>query len=460
MRLSLRYALPPPAVTTVTAVQDPGPILHLESCGPAFYLPGSRKVVVCGQAKFDELYFPFRKQEIIDPDKEDHLTNILSRVSPGSKWVPYDKSLPSNLYEKVHYDRQSDTLILRLTTEQNTYAKTTQMQYFTDILSVQTAFVASLVRTVEGLPPGIDPDRPPKNYKEAMARPDREKWAAAYQKEFQGFKDRNALAVVKLPEGAKALGTTTRLEYKINNGVLEKYKVRMCVREDQQREGVDFNTSDLYSPVLKATEARLLTAIAAEGPYPILKTDMRQAFLYGDMGKDKVYIRPPDWWPEPIPEGHVFLLLKSIYGTKQAARRWHLCISEWMEKNGYPAVNSEKTIFMKRDGDDFIIHGLFVDDMMHIPTCERLKTEFLEKYTKDFDITGGGLMETFLGMQVEQSKKAISLHLDNYIRELLDEYKAYATKSLRPKLTPIQPGLVLSQEDCPIVPDARKQKFY
>ena len=133
------------------------------------------------------------------------------------------------------------------------------------------------------------------------------------------------------------------------------------------------------------------------------------------MGEDKVYIRPPDWWPEPIPEGHVFLLLKSIYGTKQAARRWHLHISEWMEKNGYPAVNSEKTIFMKRDGDDFIIHGLFVDDMMHVPTCERLKQEFLEKYTKDFEITGGGLMETFLGMQVEQSKKAIRLHLDDYI---------------------------------------------
>ena len=59
-------------------------------------------------------------------------------------------------------------------------------------------------------------------------------------------------------------------------------------------------------------------------------------------------------------------------------------------------------------------------------------------------------METVLGMQVEQSKnlKASCLHLDNYIRELLDEYKAYATKSLRPKLTPIQPGLVLTQENC------------
>jgi hypothetical protein len=68
--------------------------------------------------------------------------------------------------------------------------------------------------------------------------------------------------------------------------------------------------------------------------------------------------------------------------------------------------------------------------MMHIPTCDRLWKEFLDKYTKDFDITEGDLMETFLGMQVEQSKKAVRLRLDNYIKELLDEYKAYATKSL------------------------------
>ncbi len=120
------------------------------------------------------------------------------------------------------------------------------------------------------------------------------------------------------------------------------------------------------------------------------------------MGDNKVYILPPDWWPEPITEGYVLLLLKCIYCTKHAAQRWRLHISGWMEKNGYPAVNSEKTISMKRQGNDFIIHGLFVDDMMHVPTSDALKHEFMEKYTRDFDITGGGLMETFLGMQVEQ----------------------------------------------------------
>jgi hypothetical protein len=43
----------------------------------------------------------------------------------------------------------------------------------------------------------------------------------------------------------------------------------------------------------------------------------------------------------------------------EAARRWHARISTWMEGNGYTAVKSERTIFMKRTGDDSILHGLF-----------------------------------------------------------------------------------------------------
>ncbi len=69
-------------------------------------------------------------------------------------------------------------------------------------------------------------------------------------------------------------------------------------------------------------------------------------------------------------------------------------------------------------------------------------------------------METFLGMQVEQSNGKICLHLDNYIRETLDEYTDFSTKSLRPKQLPIQPGFILEKDDCPIVPEPRKQRLY
>ncbi len=110
-------------------------------------------------------------------------------------------------------------------------------------------------------------------------------------------------------------------------------KARLCARGDQQVDGVNYKETDLYAPTLKAAEGRLLMVIAASNGHKIYKTDTKQAYLYGDMGDDVVYLRPADWWPEPIPEGHVLLLVKSIYGTKQAAQKWHTHISDWMIRN-------------------------------------------------------------------------------------------------------------------------------
>ncbi len=47
----------------------------------------------------------------------------------------------------------------------------------------------------------------------------------------------------------------------------------------------------------------------------------------------------------------------------------------------------KKTIFKKTKGSEYIIHGLFVDDMMHISSCDKLKKEYMDKYSKDFEIT-------------------------------------------------------------------------
>ncbi len=73
---------------------------------------------------------------------------------------------------------------------------------------------------------------------------------------------------------------------------------------------------------------------------------------------------------------------------------------------------------------------------------------------------GGSLMETFLGMGVGQlgNLKMIRLHLDTYIQKVLAEYKEYIQKALRPNRVPMSPGVVLNNEDCPVVPDPHKQR--
>ncbi len=70
---------------------------------------------------------------------------------------------------------------------------------------------------------------------------------------------------------------------------------------------------------------------------------------------------------------------------------------------------------------------------MHFQTCDKLRDEFLELDEKDFEITGRGLMEIFLGMEVEQSCEVIRPHLDIDVQDVLAEYKDYINKPFRPK---------------------------
>ena len=69
------------------------------------------------------------------------------------------------------------------------------------------------------------------------------------------------------------------------------------------------------------------------------------AFLIGEIGDEKIYIRPLDWWPEPVPQGHALLLMKSMYRTWQAAHQWHQRISGWMESHDYGSQQRENNVY-------------------------------------------------------------------------------------------------------------------
>ena len=51
--------------------------------------------------------------------------------------------------------------------------------------------------------------RPPRTSR-MLSRKDRKEWAEALNMEYQGFRDRNALAIAKPPKGERILGTLTR----------------------------------------------------------------------------------------------------------------------------------------------------------------------------------------------------------------------------------------------------------
>jgi hypothetical protein len=86
-----------------------------------------------------------------------------------------------------------------------------------------------------------------------------------------------------------------------NNELHATVPLIMCViRGDQQIAGASFKETDLPAPVHFNSNSSGTWRYKAS------------INVLGYMVEDVVYIRPPDWWPEPISEGYVLLLLKSI----------------------------------------------------------------------------------------------------------------------------------------------------
>ncbi len=65
---------------------------------------------------------------------------------------------------------------------------------------------------------------------------------------------------------------------------------RLCAKGHQEIFGSRFPRIRPNAPVLNSAEARLLLVLAAAFGAKVVKTDTKQAYLYGDMGDGVVYL--------------------------------------------------------------------------------------------------------------------------------------------------------------------------
>jgi hypothetical protein len=186
----------------------------------SIYIPEKNTIMSSNQAKFDELAYPYRKQKNVEQLQSDNSTNILFGTSKDAKWVQYNP-MKCNKYVRVHFDASSGNMIMRVDDVPNTFTRVNQHQYLLDMVAMakreteqHQANIAEISHhALKGLPISINPDRPPRNLKDAMSRIDKQEWAAGYDKEYQGFFERQAFKMVPAPPGVKIHDTLTRLEY-------------------------------------------------------------------------------------------------------------------------------------------------------------------------------------------------------------------------------------------------------
>ena len=140
-------------------------------------------------------------------------------------------------------------------------------------------------------------------------------------KEIATLEGAGTWSTVARPGGKNVVGSkwVFRIKHK-SDGTINKYKARLVARGFTQVYGVDY--FDTYSPVAKMASFCAILAIAARYDWDIESFDFNSAYLNGTLNDDEeIYMQEP--LDMSSGERSVKRLHKSLYGLKQASRKWY-----------------------------------------------------------------------------------------------------------------------------------------
>jgi hypothetical protein len=263
-----------------------------------------------------------------------------------------------------------------------------------------------------------NPDKAPDSYNEAIARPDKDVWLAAMQREKDSLEHRGAFErVTPIPKDRKAIGVRWTFAHKYNpDGSIKRgnEKARLVAQGFSQREGVDF--AETYAPVVKLTSTRLILAYANHHDYEIMSFDVKTAFLHAKLSY-LLYAKQIPGFPEADPDT-VLRLLVALYGLRQSAYEFYTFFLKLLIRIGLSRSELDHSVFIGRwvspphssismplTGKPLIlIVPIHVDDGLVATNSTPLYLWFIDQLTPDLEIVDTGPVSMYLGERITRDR--------------------------------------------------------
>ncbi|KAJ9560945.1 LOW QUALITY PROTEIN: hypothetical protein OSB04_006105 [Centaurea solstitialis] len=283
----------------------------------------------------------------------------------------------------------------------------------------------------------------PTSYSEAMKLDDADEWLMAMKAEMESLLKSGTWELVLIPKGKKAV--RSKWVFKLKEGATPeekpRYKARLVAKGYSQIPGVDYN--DIFSPVVKHTSIRALLGMVASDVLELEQMDVTTVFLNGEL-EEEIFMHQPEGFVVPGKEGHVYKLIKSLYGLKQSPRQWYKRFDAFVTAHGLSNSSYDSYVYFKKCDDGSILYLLlYVDDMLIAAKDMGEVQKVKDQLNSEFDMKDLGAAKKILGMEIVRDRKARKLYLsqEGYVQKVLRCFGMSEAKSVN---TPFAPHFRLS----------------
>jgi transposase InsO family protein len=274
-----------------------------------------------------------------------------------------------------------------------------------------------------------------------------DRYEPAHNKEMESMMTRNVFTRLKrseVPKGANIVKSKMIYALKLAaDGSIDKYKARLVAKGYSQLWGIDYFES--YAPTPMHYIFRILITLALIFGMIIRQFDISTAFLHGELNED-IYMAFPPGMEETDADGNplVVKLNYGLYGLKQGARSWNATFHKTLTKLGFTRSQYEPCLYMK--GTTWIY--VYVDDLIVFAPTNAEIDDLYSSLTKEYKVTGGEPIKSFLGMHMSRSTDGTTMTLSQkaLIEQLADKFPEI--KASRKVSTPMPSDAQFYKADC------------
>lgn len=199
----------------------------------------------------------------------------------------------------------------------------------------------------------------------------------------------------------------------------------------------------MFAPVARIEFIRLLINLAATKGWEIHHLDVKTAFLHGEL-KETVYVMQPEGFEIKGSEEKVYKLKKALYGLKQASRAWNEKLNSILLSFKFTRCLKEPSVYRKEVRGNLLVVAVYVDDLFVTGRCLKAINEFKGEMSSQFEMSDLGKLTYYLGIEVTQHEKGITLNQNRYALKILEEA---SMSECNPVHVPMESGLKLERSE-------------